>query len=182
MQQLLKGKLKYIFGYLFVGVVAGIIFSAGFNLTLDYTNTTEFCISCHEMKSTVYKEYLDSYHFSNPSGVSTQCHDCHVPKSFGPKLLRKFYASNDIYHWILGSVNTQEKFEAKRGELAQRVWDYMKSTDSRECRSCHRWDSMLLDEQDRSARKKHQRAQQGGETCIDCHKGLAHLLPDIAAH
>ena len=37
---------------------------------------------------------------------------------------------------------------------------------------------MELDEQDKSARKKHTVAINKGKTCIDCHKGLVHDLPD----
>jgi len=37
---------------------------------------------------------------------------------------------------------------------------------------------MALDDQDRVARKKHARAREEGKTCIDCHKGVAHELPE----
>ena len=68
----------------------------------------------------------------------------------------------------------------KRLQLAQNVWRAMKETDSRECRNCHQLDSMDLEEQDRSARKKHAKAEEKGKTCIDCHKGIAHSLPDMS--
>jgi cytochrome c-type protein NapC len=32
--------------------------------------------------------------------------------------------------------------------------------------------------QDRSARSKHSAATDKGETCIDCHKGIAHKEPE----
>ena len=54
----------------------------------------------------------------------------------------------------------------------------MERSDSRECRNCHSFDSMDLSEQDRSARKKHSRAVDADQTCIDCHKGIAHEQPD----
>lgn len=159
------------------GVVVGLILALGFSKGLAYTNSTEFCISCHEMQSTVYQEYKETEHFQNHSGVQTQCADCHVPKEFFPKMGRKVMAVNDLYHHLLGTIDTQEKFEAKRGHLAQRVWHYMEETDSRECRSCHSWSAMELEAQGRSAKRKHLRAQKKGETCIDCHKGIAHELP-----
>jgi len=55
----------------------------------------------------------------------------------------------------------------------------MKANDSRECRNCHTQESMDLASQDKSARKKHtmERRLEKGETCIDCHKGIAHELP-----
>ena len=37
---------------------------------------------------------------------------------------------------------------------------------------------MDLSEQDRYARKRHERALAKGETCIDCHDGIAHELPE----
>jgi cytochrome c-type protein NapC len=37
---------------------------------------------------------------------------------------------------------------------------------------------MALDEQDRSARARHSNAPDRGDTCIDCHKGVAHELPE----
>ena len=56
----------------------------------------------------------------------------------------------------------------------------MKANDSRECRNCHALESMELSKQDKSAQKKHtlERKLQKGETCIDCHKGIAHKLPE----
>ena len=57
----------------------------------------------------------------------------------------------------------------------------MKANDSRECRNCHTQESMDLASQDKSARKKHtmERRLEKGETCIDCHKGIAHSLPAL---
>jgi nitrate/TMAO reductase-like tetraheme cytochrome c subunit len=39
---------------------------------------------------------------------------------------------------------------------------------------------MALADQDKSAQKKHtlERKLKKGETCIDCHKGIAHALPE----
>lgn len=163
---------------LFVGVVAGIIFWGGFNTAMEATNTMTFCISCHEMRDTVYQEYKESVHYKNPSGVQATCSDCHVPKPWVYKFIRKIQASNELYHKALGTIDTPEKFEARRLYLAERVWESMRSTDSRECRNCHDFQSMDLEEQDSYASKRHKRAVEGGETCIDCHDGIAHELPE----
>jgi cytochrome c-type protein NapC len=138
----------------------------------------EFCISCHEMRDNVYKEYMDTEHFKNPSGVQATCSDCHVPRPWIHKVVRKIKATTELYHTMLGTIDTPEKFEARRWEMANRVWDSMRESDSRECRNCHDFESMDLSEQDRSARKKHAKAPVDGKTCIDCHKGLAHEYPD----
>ena len=37
---------------------------------------------------------------------------------------------------------------------------------------------MDLSEQDSYARKRHERALEKGETCIDCHDGIANELPE----
>ena len=168
----------------FLIFIAGIIFWGGFNTAMEATNTLDFCISCHEMESTVYQEYRHSVHFKNSSGVQATCPDCHVPKEWFPKVIRKVQASVEVYHWLLGSIDTKEKFEAKRSVLAEKVWQTMKSTDSRECRNCHDFNNMELAQQGLFAQKKHRGALDSGEkTCIDCHKGISHQLPteDVAA-
>lgn len=172
-------------GYLLmIGGFAGIIFWGGFNTAMEATNTMEFCVSCHEMRDTVYEEYKTSVHYKNASGVRAICSDCHVPHEWLPKMVRKVQASNEIYHKLMGSIDTPEKFEAKRLQLATHVWDTMKANDSHECRNCHSWDTMDFDKQRARSREKMEPVALGhgtadGSTCIDCHKGIAHKLPII---
>jgi nitrate/nitrite reductase NapC/NirT family c-type cytochrome len=170
---------KYTWGAIFVmGGVAGIIFWGGFNTFMEYTNTLKFCISCHEMEQNVYQEYKTTIHYKNRTGVRVICSDCHVPKEWTPKLIRKIKASNELLHKVLGSINTKEKFEAKRLELAENVWAAMKANDSHECRNCHSFEAMDFKAQKSRPRKKHPKAMKQGKTCIDCHKGIAHKLPE----
>lgn len=159
------------------GFVAGIIFWGGFNTAMEATNTETFCISCHEMEENVYQEYKNTIHYSNRSGVRATCPDCHVPKPWVHKIKRKIQASNELLHKALGSIDTPEKFEAKRLTLARHVWDAMKETDSRECRNCHDYQSMDYVAQQRRGRHNHIEGFDKGMTCIDCHKGIAHSLP-----
>lgn len=162
-----------------IGIVflTGILFAGLFNVGLAYTNETEFCTSCHTMK-TPLNELKESLHYKNASGVQATCSDCHVPEPFIPKMIAKVMAAKDVYHEILGTIDTPEKYEAYRWDMASRVWAKMKATDSRECRTCHDYENMDLTEQDRSARSRHGNAEDKGETCIDCHKGVAHEEPD----
>lgn len=146
-------------------------------MVLESTNDMEFCVSCHSMQNN-YKEYKETIHYKNPSGVQATCADCHVPKQLGPKLWAKLVAAKDVYHEIVGTIDTEEKFNQHRWEMANRVWKKMKGTNSRECRNCHDFKNMQLDEQDKMARKKHEDAEEKGKTCIDCHKGIAHEEPD----
>ncbi len=170
-------KIKFLTPGSLAIFIAGIIFWGGFNTAMESTNTLKFCISCHEMESTVYQEYRHSVHYKNSSGVQATCPDCHVPKEWGPKVVRKIQASIEVYHWLRGSIDTPEKFEAKRRVLAEKVWKTMQSTDSRECRNCHSFNDMEFAQQGLFAQKKHRIAQKEGKTCIDCHKGISHHLP-----
>ncbi|WP_408021557.1 NapC/NirT family cytochrome c [Solemya pervernicosa gill symbiont] len=162
-------------------LLTGMFALGGINTFFNYTNRMDFCISCHTMKVN-YEEYKETPHFKNASGVQATCADCHVPKEFFPKVKAKILAAKDVYHEILGTIDTPEKYEAHRWDMASRVWEKMRATDSRECRNCHDFDNMDLSEQSRSARKKHARANMNGDegkkkTCIDCHSGIAHEEP-----
>lgn len=167
---------------LVAGFFSGIIFWGGFNTGMEATNKMEFCISCHEMRDNVYQEYKKTIHYSNRTGVRAICSDCHVPKDWGHKVLRKLQASEEIYEKIIGWVDTPEKFEAHRMEMATSEWNRMKASDSVECRNCHNYEGMDMEIQDKSAKKKHTQAMApgSGKTCIDCHKGIAHNLPEGA--
>ena len=173
----MKGRPRSAVALLLVGGLAGVVFWGGFNTAMEATNTMAFCISCHEMKSTVYEEYRKSAHASNRTGVNAVCADCHVPKAWGPKLWRKIQATNELLHHFRGTIDTPEKFEAKRKELAEHVWAGMKANDSRECRNCHSWEAMDLHKQTPRAREKMEEGRKEGKTCIECHQGIAHALP-----
>lgn len=168
-----KKKLAIIAGIFLLGFAA---FGA-MNAFFAYTNKLEFCTSCHSMQNN-FEEYKNTVHYKNASGVQAVCADCHVPKEFFPKLGAKIMAAKDVFHEVIGTVDTKEKFEAHRWEMANRVWEKMAATDSRECRTCHDFSNMDLSSQSRMARNKHSRAPEKGQTCIDCHKGIAHIEPD----
>ena len=160
-----------------VSFVGGILFWGAFNTGMEMTNTLEFCTTCHEMRDTVYQEYKQTIHYSNRSGVRAICSDCHVPKDWVHKMIRKSQASFEVWGKITGSIDTPEKFEAKRIKLATHEWERMKDSNSRECRNCHNFDAMSPELQKQTPYRKHMKAKEAGKTCIDCHKGIAHQLP-----
>ena len=168
-------------GFLTVGgFVAGIVFWGGFNTALEVTNTELFCTSCHEMRDNVYQEIQTTIHFTNRSGVRATCPDCHVPHNWTFKIARKIQASKEVWGKIFGTINTREKFEANRLELAQHEWARMKANDSRECRNCHAFEYMDFTRQSPRASQAHSTFLANRErTCIDCHKGIAHHLPAL---
>ncbi len=177
-----KPSLHFSLGFLTLGgFIAGIIFWGGFNTAMEVTNTEPFCIACHEMQSNPYDELQGTIHWSNRSGVRATCSDCHVPHGWTHKIARKMQASKEVWGWIFGTINTEEKFEAKRLELAQREWNRLKANDSLECRNCHEFESMDLTLQDQRASRAHSTSLASGDkTCIDCHKGIAHEMPDLS--
>ena len=173
-----KPSAKYsLLTLLVVGFVSGIVFWGGFNTGMEATNTLEFCTSCHEMRDTVYQEYKQTIHYANRTGVRAICSDCHVPKDWTLKMIRKSKAAFEVWGKLTGSIDTKEKFEAKRMTLATHEWDRMKSSGSRECRNCHNFEAMSGEIQKQTVFKKHMKAKDEGQTCIDCHKGIAHKLP-----
>jgi cytochrome c-type protein NapC len=172
----------YSLGFLTLGsFMAGIIFWGGFNTAMEFTNTQTFCTGCHEMRDNVYVELKDTIHFSNRSGVRAKCSDCHVPHEWTYKMARKMAASKEVWGKIFGTINTREKFVHHRRRLAENEWARLKANNSRECRNCHEFDFMDFTRQSKRAVDMHSSALASGEkTCIDCHKGIAHQLPDMS--
>ena len=162
------------------GFLAGVLFWGGFNTVLEATNTEKFCVSCHEMKTNVFEELKGTIHFTNRSGVRATCPDCHVPHEWTNKIARKMQASKEVWGHIFGSIATREQFLDMRRHLAESEWARMRANDSLECRNCHSTQSMDLTKQNPRAASAHERLLFTGErTCIDCHKGIAHRLPDM---
>jgi cytochrome c-type protein NapC len=162
--------------------VALMIFSVTVGISgayvLAYTSTEEFCVSCHEMSYNL-AEYKGTIHDTNRTGVRAICTDCHVPHTPGPLVLAKIKATKDVFYtYIAPSIDTKEKFEAKRAVMAHRVWAEMKESDSHQCRSCHRADKMSVDLQSAKAQARHAKGKAENMTCIDCHFGIAHKEPD----
>lgn len=176
--KLKKPSAKYsLIALLTVGFFSGVFFWGGFNTAMEATNTLEFCVSCHEMNDNVYQEYKKTIHYSNRTGVRAVCSDCHVPKDWTHKMIRKIQASKEVWGKITGVINTREKFEAHRLEMAENEWARMKASDSRECRNCHSFSGMDAEKQKLRGAKMHKIAQDEKKTCIDCHKGIAHNKP-----
>lgn len=167
-----------------LGVSVVVVFLSGILMAggaagLAWTNSEKFCAtSCHEMTDNVYKEFKGTIHDRNRSGVRAICSNCHVPHEPWPMLKRKAEATFELWAKLTGRIDTREKFEARRYELATHVWKRMKQTDSLECRNCHHDDAMDPEKQTEKARARHLKMKTEGKTCIDCHFGIAHHEPD----
>ena len=176
-----RPSVHFSLGFLTVGgFIGGVAFWGAFNTAMEFTNTETFCTGCHEMHDNPYADLKSTIHYTNRSGVRAMCSNCHVPHEWTVKMARKMQASKEVWGKIFGTVNTPEKFEAKRLELARHEWARFKANDSLECRNCHNYDYMDFTRQSVRAQNMHSTYLASKEkTCIDCHKGIAHRLPHI---
>jgi cytochrome c-type protein NapC len=154
----------------------GIAFTGGFLGSLKLAETDKFCTSCHEM-NTPFQELTGSVHYSNVFGIQASCGNCHVPPKFIPGLWRHIQAYAEVWGHMKGELDTPAKYEAHRLELAQKIWKELKANDSAECRGCHTPAAMAFSKQPAEAASAHQSLAKDGMTCIDCHRGVAHTLP-----
>jgi cytochrome c-type protein NapC len=160
--------------------LAGMTYMITFNWTMKITNTEEFCIGCHEMEDNMYPSYVKSVHFSNRSGVRATCSDCHVPHEWTDKIVRKIQASKEVWGKLTGKINTPEKFAEHKLSLARREWTRFEKNNSLECRNCHDPSYFSFEKQQPPGVFMHTGMIKTGQfTCIDCHKGIAHGLPEI---
>ena len=163
-------------GLLIIGVFGGVLFWGGLHWAMELSNSEAFCVSCHEMEKP-FESLKKTVHYTNRTGVRATCSDCHVPKEWVHKIQRKVIATKDLYFHLTGKIDTPEKYETHRLEMAITVWHQLKGTNSRECRNCHEAVWMDTSKQWGGAQRNHQVALENGLTCIDCHQGVAHDLP-----
>ncbi|WP_211829808.1 NapC/NirT family cytochrome c [Kistimonas asteriae] len=174
-----RPSVKYSAGVLLLGgIVVGLLGWGAASYTLEATSTESFCIGCHEMSDNAYVELQDTIHYSNRTGTRATCADCHVPHDLPGKIARKIEALREVYGKFTGIIETPEKYEAHRLVMAERVWADMREDDSAACRACHVNIDTSLDQQYQWARMNHEKAIENGQTCIDCHQGIAHKLPE----
>ena len=178
-QFLSKPSVRYSAGALILLGAAGMLIMWGlFTFSMSATSTEKFCISCHEMENHAFAEFKETVHYKNSSGVTAECADCHIPHDPVGKIFRKIEAAREVYGTLIGKINTPEKYEAHRLEMAEREWKKMKASDSAVCRHCHNNFEQAIEQQYEWAQINHKKMLAEGGTCIDCHKGIAHKLPN----
>ncbi|MGF1756708.1 NapC/NirT family cytochrome c [Photobacterium sagamiensis] len=156
-----------------IGIFLALLAVGAFQGVMVASNQNAFCFSCHLSMDTIVQEYKASPHYRSDDEVLATCADCHVPHGFIDKMKVKIAATADIYHMMVGTIN-KENFEQHRPRLAKMVWEDMLANDSEACRSCHVDDKFDLSKQPQRARLNHEQMESRGETCINCHTGIAH--------
>jgi len=176
-----KPRSKWLLGIPIGGFVAFVLGAIGistFNYTLHATSTTEFCFECHSHELNIRPEFEASGHANNRTGIRAECADCHLPKPWARYVWTKMVVSLDIIPELRGVISTPEKYAERRGYLKRKVWTQFKENDSEYCMHCHQWEHMDLEQQGRMASRRHTRAQEAGQSCIDCHRGLVHAMDE----
>jgi nitrate/TMAO reductase-like tetraheme cytochrome c subunit len=164
-------------------VVVGLLIGAGGTIATQVmvaaTGTNEFCGgACHSM-TWVAQEYRQSGHHVNRTGVTAGCHDCHIPHGYPGLLWYKAKAGiKDAIGEARGVISTEEKFKKERLRLAKQVWAEYKETNSANCRHCHAFTAETVAKQKPFVQPMHKKVLANESTCIDCHKGIAHVAPD----
>ena len=154
--------------------IAGIIFWGGFHTAMEETNTLEFCIGCHEMEENVYQEYTPTIHYSNRTGVRATCPDCHVPRPLGPQ-----GGAQDPGQ--PGDLSQADGHGGYPGEVRRTPPDHgeagLDGDEDDRFPGVPQLPQLRIHEPQVSAAPGPQAAPEclrDGQTCIDCHKGIAH--------
>ncbi|NOY15782.1 MAG: hypothetical protein GXP23_02395 [Gammaproteobacteria bacterium] len=161
-----------------ISVSAAFIIGILFIPVADSVNTrfssNEFCAgSCHEMESTVSKEFEESAHGMTASGVRPGCADCHLSERLVPALWEHAIdGTKELFIHLTTDVSEPGAYERFRTAGANRVRLKMLSDDSRNCRSCH--DMEAIKPERKRGQRQHANAIEDGTTCIACHYNLVH--------
>ncbi|UCH53380.1 MAG: NapC/NirT family cytochrome c [Pseudomonadota bacterium] len=166
---------------LLIGAVIGALVVIGSGVMVYATGTNDFCAgACHSMQFP-FAEYQQSKHYMNHSGVRASCADCHIPHEYPQKLIHKAISGvRDVYAEFRGVIDTREKYEALRGEMAVRERERLRARGSAECRHCHAIDAMWLKVQNPYVARAHRLSLEHDRTCIDCHRGVAHGVQEVS--
>lgn len=163
-----------ILALLVVGSILGVVAVLTFDTAMHAISTEKYCISCHEMRDNPYAQLQNTTHFKNASGVRPTCSDCHLPREFVPRMIRKVEASREVWGTITGVIDTPEKYAAHVPAMKQREIARMQANNSQECRNCHDPAHMQADLQSKMAQRFHRPERVKDQSCIDCHAGIAH--------
>ena len=180
-----KPNKKWLLGIPLGGFVMLAIGAAGLqimNTILHETSKTEFCLACHSHTVNIKPEYEASGHANNTVGVRAECAECHLPSMedrWIHYVMRKMVVSLDIIPELQGKITDPADYEAHRAEMEKATWIEFRENDSEYCKHCHKAEHMVLENQGPMARRRHEMSmEKGGYTCIDCHQGLVHKLPE----
>lgn len=157
------------------GIVAACLVALG--VTVQATSTTEFCLSCHEMRA--YQEEMRfSSHARDAGGKPIGCSQCHIPGGNVVRMLagKAWMGTKDVWIHVAGGGADLDR--AAMQPKARRF------VDDANCLACH-------EDLGRNAKKDGPVSAEGrlahdsylgrnGQArsgCVGCHVNMAHLPP-----
>lgn len=160
--------VKLLFAILGVVIILVLI-----SISMARTSSTEYCISCHELKR--YKDELEkSSHALDEDDRPIGCKQCHIPNEFGPEyVVVKLLGLKDVYVHLFGDIEHLDRREMQ--EFARRF------IPDENCLACHEnlYQNTAGKEISETGRVAHESYEgKNGQTrsgCAGCHQNLAHL-------
>lgn len=166
----MPGKRFWIIGSATVVAVIGLVWGG-----VAYTSSTEFCLSCHEMRA-YQAELAMSPHAKDAEGRPISCSQCHIPNSNIARMLgaKTWMGLKDV--WVHNVDGADGLDRAAMQPIARRF------TDDANCRACHQdLARNAANNGPISAEGRLSHANYLGENgqarsgCAGCHVNLAHL-------
>ena len=172
--------LKKLFTYLrkrlllvlFIGFVAGLLFTIYTHKILEYTSTNESCEICH-VHPHVFDSWKLSTHYDNPSGFQARCVDCHLPPKGEGYLKEKMIAAiRDVYGLVF-------KDSADYNWELKSTLEYAQHHVFKEsCLHCHRnLFPLTLSKEGQDAHLYYSQ-NEDDLRCINCHLNVGHYDPN----
>ena len=157
---------------LFAGFVLGLLFAIYFNKLMDYTSTNESCAICH-VHPHVFDSWKLSSHYDTPSGVRTDCVECHLPPKGQGYLREKIIAAvRDVYGLVFKD-SADYNWELKSTlEYAER------HVFKESCLHCHENLFPLTLSKDGQDAHLYYTQNEDDLRCINCHLNVNHYDPN----
>lgn len=163
---------KRILLVLFIGFTFGVLALIGFNKSVAYTSTNEFCEICH-VHPHVFDSWKLSTHYDNRHGVQVDCVDCHLPpKGEGYLIEKTRLGIKDIYGFYFKD-HESFNWEAKSTFEQAQHFTYKAS-----CIKCHvNLFPLTLSPEGQDAHLYYTQNEEELR-CINCHLHVGHFDPN----
>ncbi len=170
-KKVIEGKFKPIL--FFSGIAVVLISIYPVNMVLRYTDSNEYCFSCH-VHDHAESAWRLSPHVNNSSGTITNCIDCHLPpKGDGYIIAKAKHGLKDLYGFLFKD-SLQYNWEGKRIAKVANTFTYENS-----CIKCH--SNLFPNGLSKKGVDSHLYYEQNNEnlTCLNCHMFSGHYNPNF---
>ena len=170
-----KKKNKWLWLLFFTGLIIGAVLIIGGKKALTYTNTDEYCQSCH-IHPLADNSWKKSTHYHNKSGVRIHCVECHLPPegSFNYLYTKAKTGLHDLYAYHFKDSASFD-WESK-GQLEYAI----KIVFNESCIKCHQnlFPKGLSTKGGTAHLYYEQNAEKLDLQCINCHLDVGHYNPN----